>query len=67
MTRKEFVADIIAENCIECAHFKEDIRTSPCLCDVIADVILQKSGCSKSQKYVSEWEQQREELIAKEM
>jgi hypothetical protein len=66
MTRKEFIEDVIVENCLECEHFFADIRTSPCLCDVIADVILQESsqhGRNADQKYVSEWEHQQEERL----
>jgi thioredoxin-related protein len=61
-TTRDFIADLIAENCQYCKHMWEDIHTSPCICDNMADVILYHARLEREKEFITEWERQQEEL-----
>lgn len=55
------IETIIENNCIDCKHFREPIRSSPCLCDPVYDIISHAANePEKEQSFVQEWERQQE-------
>lgn len=36
----EIMNDIINNNCLSCKHFRKDINISPCICEIIMDIML---------------------------
>lgn len=62
------VQGIADENCINCGRYKEDIYVSPCICEVVMDIIHRNCGVRNQEDEdfcANEWGKHRKKILTR--